>query len=230
MPLALSGDGAVGPLSATEVGYLDGVSSSVQTQLTSLQSQLTTVQSQLAGTGGLVMVTPTTIANSGGTATLTAGAVAFSGVTSVSLNGVFTSTYQNYFIVANVQNSAAQDVLFRLRVAGTDNSTNNYRTAYAYTSSATAWTVGQANPGTFGYALYAGNFPTLSNMNLGNPQSASETSGVFQASSSSGAPTVGLSFNSFRKDDSNQYDGITFYLASGNMTGTIRVYGYRNGI
>ena len=33
MPLVLSGDGAVGPLSATEVSYLDGVTSAVQTQL-----------------------------------------------------------------------------------------------------------------------------------------------------------------------------------------------------
>jgi hypothetical protein len=33
MPLVLTGDGAVGPLSASEVGFLDGVTSSVQTQL-----------------------------------------------------------------------------------------------------------------------------------------------------------------------------------------------------
>lgn len=33
MPLILNGDGSVGPLSATEVGYLDGVTSEVQTQI-----------------------------------------------------------------------------------------------------------------------------------------------------------------------------------------------------
>ena len=33
MPLTLSGDGSIGPLNATEVGYLEGVTSSVQTQL-----------------------------------------------------------------------------------------------------------------------------------------------------------------------------------------------------
>lgn len=33
MALTLTGDGAVGPLSATEVGYLDGVTSAVQTQI-----------------------------------------------------------------------------------------------------------------------------------------------------------------------------------------------------
>lgn len=35
MPLILNGDGSVGPLSATEIGYLDGVTSSVQTQINS---------------------------------------------------------------------------------------------------------------------------------------------------------------------------------------------------
>lgn len=39
MALTLTGDGAVGPLSATEVGYLDGVTSAVQTQI---NSKLTT--------------------------------------------------------------------------------------------------------------------------------------------------------------------------------------------
>jgi hypothetical protein len=38
MALVLSGDGAVGPLSATEVGYLDGVTSAVQTQINSKAS------------------------------------------------------------------------------------------------------------------------------------------------------------------------------------------------
>jgi hypothetical protein len=33
MTLKLYGDGAIGPLSATEVGYLDGVTSAVQTQI-----------------------------------------------------------------------------------------------------------------------------------------------------------------------------------------------------
>lgn len=33
MPLILNGDGSIGPLSSTEVGYLDGVTSAVQTQI-----------------------------------------------------------------------------------------------------------------------------------------------------------------------------------------------------
>lgn len=38
MPLILNGDGSVGPLSSTEIGYLDGVTSAVQTQINSKAS------------------------------------------------------------------------------------------------------------------------------------------------------------------------------------------------
>jgi hypothetical protein len=33
MPISISGDGSIGSLSATEIGYLDGVTSAVQTQI-----------------------------------------------------------------------------------------------------------------------------------------------------------------------------------------------------
>ena len=39
MPISISGDGSIGSLSATEIGYLDGVTSAVQTQI---NSKLTT--------------------------------------------------------------------------------------------------------------------------------------------------------------------------------------------
>jgi hypothetical protein len=60
MPLVLTGDGAVGPLSASEVGFLDGVTSSVQTQLNgkinlpSYTSWVPTVQNA-AGTSNLTL-------------------------------------------------------------------------------------------------------------------------------------------------------------------------------
>jgi len=176
---------------------------------------------------GLVLVTPTSIANSGGSASVSGGAVTLTGVTSVSLNGVFTSTYQNYSIVANITNSDATKVNFRLRLGGTDN-TGNYRTAYAYTSSATGWTVNQINPDSYGQLGWATTVPSLIVANFANPQSASETQGSHTSSAAPGAPTVGMFLFSFRKDDSNQYDGITIYPLSGNSTGTIRVYGYQN--
>ena len=51
------------------------------------------------GVGGLVLITPTSTANTGGTVTVTGGKVNVAGSSSVSLNGVFTSTHQNYLIL-----------------------------------------------------------------------------------------------------------------------------------
>jgi hypothetical protein len=175
---------------------------------------------------GMDLITPTSVAGTG--VTLSGGELTCSAATSASANGVFTSTYRNYYIVANITNSITTDVLFRLRVAGTDNSSNNYRTSYAYTSSATAWTVGQLNPATYGFAGWATTVPSLITFSLGNPQSASETQAMNMNSASPGSPTVGLFLFSFRKDDSVQYDGITLYLSTGNMTGTFRIYGLKN--
>jgi len=73
MALTLSGDGAVGPLSATEVGYLDGVTSAVQTQ----------INSKLNLAGGKILqvvratdatnrsVTSSTVVDSGASVTIT---------------------------------------------------------------------------------------------------------------------------------------------------------------
>jgi len=80
---------------------------------------------QTAGvTPGLTQVTPTSIANSGGSSSLSGGAVTFTGVTSISLNGVFTSTYENYFVIATVTASAGTATKVRLGNAGTDTTTS----------------------------------------------------------------------------------------------------------
>lgn len=70
MPLTLSGDGSIGPLSATEVEYLDGVSSSVQTQINSKAStQNTTLTGNVVlpynlSSGGTNIVNSKTIIDS----------------------------------------------------------------------------------------------------------------------------------------------------------------------
>lgn len=63
MPLTLSGDGSVGPLSATEVGYLDGVTSAVQTQ----------IDSKLTTPGAWTSWTPTVTSNTGTITSYTLG-------------------------------------------------------------------------------------------------------------------------------------------------------------
>ena len=49
MAISINGDGSIGPLSATEIGYLDGVTSAVQTQINSKPT---------GGTGAWTAYTP----------------------------------------------------------------------------------------------------------------------------------------------------------------------------
>jgi hypothetical protein len=77
---------------------------------------------------GIVLIKPTSVASSYGTASINAGgSVTFSGELSLSLNGVFSSAYDNYIV--DMQYTAlldATDVLIRLRSAGTDETGSNY--------------------------------------------------------------------------------------------------------
>jgi hypothetical protein len=75
---------------------------------------------------GMVLVKPTSITHSGTSATLGAnGQVTFSAVTSLSLNGVFTADFDNYAVVIAGSPATSEDLVVRLRAAGSDNSTAN---------------------------------------------------------------------------------------------------------
>jgi hypothetical protein len=174
--------------------------------------------SELEAAGGLVMVAPTTIASSGGTATLTAGAVSFSGVSSVSLNGVFSASYDNYYIL--VTRTAGSSTTMRMRAAGTDNSASSYELrGYYYGASnanenitnGTSWNISN------------GSGLAMASIVLVNPFLASNTFGVEQLLT----PNLGETA-SIVHTVATSYDG--FSINGTSQTGTIRVYGYRNGI
>lgn len=169
-----------------------------------------------ASQSGLNIVTPTSIANSGGSASASGGAVTFTGVTSISLNGVFTSTYDNYKIIINSTGSAGSNGGLRLRSAGSDNSTNTYSALGFYMSGATvtglssldtSWNYSTLTTQT--YTVYDIFSPFLSEYTRGDiAQYGSRYSLVFSATTS--------------------FDGLTIFPGSGNITGKIRVYGYKN--
>ena len=98
--VATNGSGALtaSTVTATELGYLSGVTSSIQTQLDSK-------------TPGMVKT----------------GAVTFSAASAVNVNNVFSSSYKNYKIfIQTTLNSGGANGLIRMRVSGADNSTSNY--------------------------------------------------------------------------------------------------------
>ena len=150
---------------------------------------------------------------------------AFSGVATVTVSNVFTTTYDSYRIVLNGFTTAtASPTRMRLTVAGTPTTSTTYYTAinsitYAGVSSATGnsafgeWFIG--NGATDGRDLVfdiqrpaLATFKTLSIL-------GSHSSGTIVGAALSTANTL--------------HDGFRLFNDGGyNMSGTVRIYGYRN--
>ena len=82
---------------------------------------------------GLSLITPTSVATTGGSNSIsTTGAVSFTSASAISLNDVFSSTYDRYKIIINQTGASVTNgqLQMRLRVAGSDNSATNYREQY----------------------------------------------------------------------------------------------------
>jgi hypothetical protein len=188
------------------------------------------VETVISGLGsGLNLKAPSSIANSGGSASLTGAMVSFSGVTTVSLNGVFSSTYDNYRIIIGNTASASANLLMRLRASGSDNSSANYAWSGTYTSSTSAAYNGETGAGATSMAIgYSESgmqcntildifSPFATNQAIYFANNLRISGSVSNENKRSGGMTVTTS-----------YDGFTLFAASGTITGSIRVYGYKN--
>lgn len=180
---------------------------------------------------GLDLVVPTSIANSGGSASASGGAITFTGVTSVSLNGVFTSTYDNYRIVFYITafSAAADYVLARMRVSGSDASTVAYY-APRLNWNGTSTSTDNATATSFVVGYGSSTYPTAPHgqFDLIRP-AAAEWTRISSMSSylTSGGNPFGIAISGSHIV-ATAYDGITLLPGSGSMSGVIRVYGYKN--
>lgn len=181
--------------------------------------------------GGLVLISPTSIANSGGSASSSNGTTTFSGVSSVSLNGVFTSTYRNYKIITNVTAaSATTNISMRLRVSGTDVSSASYYRALWYREIAGSFGSADTNGGNTWVILDVNSsypYYSLSNIDIFGPQVAQPTTATFISSQTSASPTILGVSGIYLNNGSDSADGVTLTIASGNFSGIVRVYGYK---
>jgi hypothetical protein len=156
----------------------------------------------------------------------------FSAVSSVSLNGVFTSAYENYriFISGAGTESAGTNLRIRLRSSGSDATTTSYFfgiTSVTNTAGPTR-TYGQAETsGVVGFFGNANN--SFAVMDIFNPTSTTRNKQI-TTQYGSGSSTVVLIANAGNLIDvpTTSFDGFTLFPAAGTMTGTIRIYGYRN--
>jgi hypothetical protein len=152
----------------------------------------------------------------------------FSAQSTVSINNCFTSTYLNYrIVVETVLASGSQNIRFRMRVSGSDNSTAN---AYA-SQRLTADGFNNVSSERFvdSYGVLSATTTTATHLavvDFTRPATANATGFV----SLGNDPQTGgrVSIYAGTHNQTVAYDGITIYPASSTITGSIKIYGYRD--
>ena len=223
------GSGACTPTAAGGVTIAGTITALAINEYASLVKTGTNTWSYLAAATpaapGLSLVTPTSVAGTG--VTLSGGAVSFSGSTSVSVNGCFTATYDNYFMEMNVDTiaTASNYITWRVRAAGTDVSSATYN-FQNITASATVVGASRSTGATSGRVMYATlGESSLARIDYFNPARAYPTQLFSINNESVTTPTIQQPLNV--NTNATAYDGLSFLCATA-ITGTLRIYGLRN--
>ena len=151
----------------------------------------------------------------------------FSAVSSVSVDDCFTSEYDNYRAVYTCSADGNRTINFRYRVSGADNSTANYDSQYLYAASTTVGasrTTGITN-GVIGFASTPG--PSGGVIDFMSPQLAANKTALVYANYKYSS---GLDLTKYANffSATTQFDGFSLIASVGTITGTIRIYGYKN--
>jgi hypothetical protein len=150
----------------------------------------------------------------------------FSAASSVLINNCFSSNYDNYKILLRNIGTASGSINAQFRSGGTTYSSSTYRWQVYYSDyTSTTVAASGSNAGTFfqvGYATTSTEI-TVSDMTVYGPFLIGRTGfteSLFGTTSAFAAGGSVLADNSF--------DGIAITPVGGTITGSIRIYGYRN--
>lgn len=177
---------------------------------------------------GLWTITPSTVAGTG--VTLSGNVVNFSAATTISVNGVFSSTYENYKVIVTGSASGNADTGIRLRASGTDTATG-YQYAsqgyYATTRNDSASTTATAMEFAVAFGSSRGSSAQIEfyRPNTTDAWKPITSNNAFSHSA------VGLITRNVAGvlNNAAQYDGFSIVVGGGfNATGQLRIYGYRN--
>ena len=181
-------------------------------------------------TNGIETITPVTVSNAGVSSTATIGArgrVTFASCESLTLNGIFSSSYDNYLVLVRLKGSTANFPVFRLKNSGGESSSgyvnqylyarNNSASANRTTSDAYFWTLGNSTTVHSGIHFY-----------LYGPFLAERTS----VRSVNVDPRTNMTFNDYAGTHtaSTSYTDLilrTHTIPDGTISGVITVYGFK---
>ena len=200
-------------VSTTELGYVDGVTSAIQTQVDSKLATATASSTyQTKAANGLVLINTTS----------------FSGVTSVTLpTNTFSANYFNYKVFVNLTSAAIQYTLgVRVTNSGTPVTSAVYDRNNIYLSSGGGATWTNDSSGDNLTEIWMSAFQTgggAMSFEVLNPFETEVTlvTGINFSS------TSGLYVSGARVETTTSYDSLQFYSpGGGNIAGSISVYGY----
>jgi len=157
----------------------------------------------------------------------------FTTQSTVSVDDCFTSKYDNYRVMLNINSSSAgTGTRMRLRASSTD-STSGYAYSFVYfTMTAAAGNAQAVSESTFGSTaewLLNDTFTStgvVAGIEIMRPFIAQPT-GISWHGQRMAAGTAGGVMQGWNSA-STSYDGITVYPVTGTITGSLSIYGYRN--
>ena len=153
--------------------------------------------------------------------------VTFSASSSIDLSNIFSTTYENYFVIGNYTCTDDNDLNYRYRVSGADNSSTNYNRATmdvnngAYTGGrATGQTSGRLGPTRSGGSRISitGHFiaPFLTQTKHSQMRASALTDSIVQ------------NFNDIGFNSATSFTGLTVFPGAGTVTGSISIFGIKN--
>ena len=162
-----------------------------------------------AGGGGLVWIGNTT----------------FTSTTTVNVNDVFSTTYDYYRVIITATATTANPLLLRLRVSGTDTTTNYY--TQAVIGDDTSAVVRRNYTGTDDIQLgdLSADAGSAFVFDVMNPYLASATGFTISNTAFFGGTSIVLETFAAYQSASTSFTGFTL-LSTNNATGTLSVYGY----
>ena len=154
----------------------------------------------------------------------------FSAVASQSINDVFSADYNSYKVILDYQGSTTISVSFRFRVGGADNSTANYVRQVIFNNAATTVTAvrttGSTGPTISTIALNTNRSSAILEFS-NNPFTANEKGWRSLTSDDYNSTAPIVAYNGYGFNATTSFDGFSIIANTGNITGTVQVFGYK---
>jgi hypothetical protein len=153
----------------------------------------------------------------------------FSSIASTNISSIFSATYDNYRILVNIaQNSTFSANYIQLRIGATT-VTNNYdRRGVFLNSGSTVSGSGTAAESTLLIGQTGNGGRSFHTIDFANPFLTVPTIGTVVAADNESGGGRDMFLSSIYNSNSTSYDSLVLGCSAGTITGTIRVYGYRN--